>query len=276
MVDGGTKTTETSISITVAALNEEQNLAQAVDIIVGSVQRWFDSYEIVIFNDGSSDRTGEVAEELAAKYDGLTVVHHERSQCLGGVIRNGLARARMEHYMWIDGKGATTKQALDSIFALCGQYDLIVPYPNNQSERPLIRQLIARTFVTLLNTLFRLKLRYYTHVVLCRTQQVRQFRIRTDSYAYQAEMLIKMIKSGCSYTQVGVPDRYDLPGRRTKAFKFNNVIRMFTFLTMTIWDVYIARNSPRITPSGDQLQPVLRQEVVKERRHKYCTWRSKG
>ena len=267
MVDGGTKTTETSISITVAALNEEQNLAQAVDIIVGSVQRWFDSYEIVIFNDGSSDRTGEVAEELAAKYDGLTVVHHERSQCLGGVIRNGLARARMEHYMWIDGKGATTKQALDSIFALCGQYDLIVPYPNNQSERPLIRQLIARAFVILLNMLFRLNLRYYTHVVLCRTHQVRQFRIRTDSYAYQAEMLIKMIKSGCSYTQVGVPDRYDLPGRRTKAFKFNNVIRMFTFLTMTIWDVYIARNSPRIATSDDQLQPVLRQEVVKERHH---------
>jgi glycosyltransferase involved in cell wall biosynthesis len=256
--------TKSSITIAVAALNEDENLKQAVRIMVEAAERCFESYEIIIFNDGSTDRTGEVAEALAARYTDVSVVHHERPKCLGGVIRSGLTRARMEYFMWIDGKGATTEQALDSIFAMRGQSDLIVPYPNNQHERSWVRRLISCTFVTVLNVLFQLKLKYYTHVVLCRTDQVRQFTIRTNSYAFQAEMLIKMIKSGCSYSEVGVSDRYEFVGRRTKAFRLNNFTRMGTFLAMTMWDVHIARNYRQTLSSCDQSVPPSKEMAMKE------------
>ncbi len=230
-----------SITVAVAALDEEGHLDQAVEIVIKAVERSFDSYEIIIFNDGSTDRTGEVADALAARYPHVKAVHHKRPKCVGGVIRRGLARARMKYFIWVDGKGATTEQALDSIFAHRGQADLVVPFPSNQHERSWSRRVISRTLVVLLNVLFRLNLRYYTHLVLCRTVQARQFTVQTSSYAYQAELLIKMIKSGCSYVEVAVEDRYDIDQRRTKAFKPKNVFGVLTFLFRTCRDVYIGR-----------------------------------
>jgi glycosyltransferase involved in cell wall biosynthesis len=230
-----------SITIAVAALNEEAHLESAVDIIVRVVGRHFDQYEIIVYNDGSTDRTGEIADALVERYPSVVAVHHDRPQCLGGVIRSGLARARGTYFMWVDGKGATTEPALDAIFSHREEADLVVPYPCNQHERPWARRAVSRTFVLLLNTLFRLRLNYYTHVVLCRTAQARQFTVHTNSYAYQAEALIKMIKSGHSYVHIGVEDRYDQQDRKTKAFKLNNVTRVAAFLLRTFWDVYIVR-----------------------------------
>ena len=232
---------EDTITVAVATLNEEPQLKHAVEIIIEAVQECFDAYEIIIFNDGSTDRTGEVADALAARYPDVTAVHHSRPKCVGGVIRSGLERARMNYYIWVDGKGATTKEALLSIFALRGQADLVVPFQSNGHERPWSRRVISRAFVKILNTLFGLNLTYYTHLVLCRASQARQFSVRTNSYGYQAEMLIKMIKSGCSYVEVCVQDRYDIKQSRTKAFKPQNVIGILTFLFWTCWDVYIGR-----------------------------------
>lgn len=231
-----------SITVVVPALNEEHHLESAVEIIVEAVERWFDEYEIFIYNDGSTDSTGEVAERIAARNGQITAIHHARPQCLGGVIQAGLQRATMTYFMWIDGKGATTAESLNNIFSRCGEADLVVPWPTNQHERPFVRRVISRTFVVLFNTLFRLRLNYYTHPVLCRTEQAQRFTIRTASYAFQVEALIKMIKSGCSYVQVPVKDHFQLQEvgkRKTKAFRWKNVSGTLVCLLRTLWDVYV-------------------------------------
>jgi hypothetical protein len=64
-------------------------------------------------------------------------------------------------------------------------------------------------------------------------------QVRTDSYAYQAEALIKLIKSGHSYVQVGVRDNFSREGVATKAFKPGNVFGVAAFLGRALWDVYV-------------------------------------
>ena len=234
-----------SITVAIAALNEETHLKGAVETVLRAVSRHFESFEIIIFNDGSTDGTGRIADTLAECHQQVTVVHHERPKCLGGVIRSGLSRARMKRFMWVDGKGATTEAALDAIFSLRDKADLVVPYPCNQHERALRRRIISRAFVTLVGMLFRTDLKYYTHVALFHTAQARQFSVRTDSYAYQAEALIKMIRAGHTYVQVGVEDCYSQEDGQTKAFKLNNVTGIATFLLGTLWDVYVVRGFRR-------------------------------
>ena len=106
-----------SITIVVPALNEQHHLGGAVDAILQAVQKTFDEYEILIFNDGSTDETGKVADQIATQYPCVSTFHHEQPRCLGGVIRRGLRKARMEYFMWVDGKGATSEQALLNIFS---------------------------------------------------------------------------------------------------------------------------------------------------------------
>ena len=234
--------TDNSITIVVPALDEERNLAGAVRTMIDAAERSFDDYEILIFNDGSTDRTGEIADELAAEHEHVFAFHHEQPKCVGGVVREGCRRARMHYLIWVDSKGATSGESLDAIFAKKGQADLVVPYATNTSERSLGRRVVSVTFRTLVNTLFGLKLRYHLHSVMCRTALAKQFTIRTNSYAYQAEALVKMIRSGASYVEVGVRDGYDDEGRCTKAFRPNNVIGVGRFLLRTLWDVYARRD----------------------------------
>lgn len=230
-----------SISIVLPALNEEDELEGSVRTTIAALERWFDPWELLIFNDGSTDRTGEIADRLAAEFPAVRAYHHESPQSIGGVLRRGLQEARYRYFMWVDGKGATTPEAFDAIFALCGQADMVVPYASNQHERTLLRQVISRSFCFVLNTIFRLDLHQYTHLVLCETAAARRVPVRTASYAYQAESLIKMIKAGATYVQVGVEDDFKREAGHSKAFRLSNIFGVAAFFFQIVWDVYAGR-----------------------------------
>lgn len=239
-----------SITIVVPALNEEEELAASVRTAAAAAQRWFDEHEILVFDDGSTDRTGEIADQLARDLPHVSAFHHHRPQSIGGVLRRGLEKAGMRYFMWVDGKGATTAEAFDRIFAACGEADLVVPYAANQHERQWIRRVISRLFVGSLNLVFGLDLKQYTHLVLCETATARRFPIRTSSYAYQAEALIKMIKGGCTYVQVGVDDNFGREAAHSKAFKPRNVLGVATFFFRIVWDAY--GNPRRRAPTASE------------------------
>jgi glycosyltransferase involved in cell wall biosynthesis len=233
-----------SLSVIVPALNEEAGLEGAVTTILEVVARTVPEHEILIFDDGSTDRTGAIAEDLARKHASIRVFHHGRPHGLGGVIRAGWQQARMQQVMWVDGQGVTSAEALERILAERSKADLVVPYAVNQKERDWLRRSIARAFRGTLNLVFGLDLHQYTHLVVAPREVVCKLRVRTDSHALQAEALVKMIKSGCSYVQVGVEDRFRIETRRSKAFRLRNVLGVGSFLFLTIWDVYFARGRP--------------------------------
>jgi len=230
-----------SLTIVVPARDEEVHLKEAVQVVLDVVPRFFETFEVLIVDDGSNDRTGEVADELAAFHPSIVALHNRPARGLGGVVRQGLGRARMPYFMYVDGKGATTAAALEQIFCHCGEADLVIPYPINMHERSALRRLISLAYQNLLNFLFGLRLHYYNHLVLYPTVLARSVRVRTDTYAFQAEYLIKLLKRGVSFVEVGVEDRFNIEGRKTKAFKFRNVSGICLFIFRTLWDVYILR-----------------------------------
>ncbi len=221
------------------ALNEEEELEGSVRTTVSALRDWFAEWELLVYDDGSTDATGAIAERLAAEIEGVVAFHHATPQSIGGVLRRGLERARMRHFMWVDGKGATPREALDRIFSHCGEADLVVPYAANQHERTRLRRAISRAFCATLNLIFGLDLRQYTHLVLCETAAARHVAVRTDSYAFQAEALIKMIKAGCSYVEVGVVDDFKREAGHSKAFRWRNVIGVAAFFLRVVWDVRV-------------------------------------
>lgn len=245
---------ENSITVVVPALNEENHLAGAVAGIVQATEQSFDEYEILVFNDGSTDRTGEIAEELAERYEYVRAFHHKSPKCIGGVIREGLKRAKMNYFIYVDGKGATSAEALAIIFAEKGKADLVISYATNVNERNIGRRIISRLFQTLLNILFRLNVKHYGNSILYRSSQLKQFNIRTNSFGYQPEALIKMLKSGCSYVQAGYKDKFDIKSRKSKAFKLTNIINVSKFILATLWEIYIRKDTVKMSNIQDAAQ----------------------
>lgn len=231
------------LTVVMPARDEEAHLRDAAQVVLDVVPRFFDSFELLIVDDGSHDRTGAIADELASRYPQVVALHNHPSRGLGGVVRQGLALAKMGSFMYVDGKGATPAAALERILSRHGEADLVIPYPVNMHERSRLRRVISWTFQRLLNVLFGLRLRYFNHLVLYPTVLLQGVRVLNDSYSFQAECIIKLLKRGASYVEVGVVDRFDLDGHKSKAFKLRNVAGVGLFLLITLWDVYIRRLS---------------------------------
>ena len=228
---------DNSIAIIIPAYNEEKKLAATVQTVFEAVQKKFKAWEILIFNDGSTDSTAEIADRLAEEYEFVKVIHHVYPTCLGSIYKEGLRLARMKYYMRVNGKNDLSVDELSKIFSLCGAADLVIPYTTNSYERPLIRRFLSKLFINILNYLFNLRLQYYNHSVLCKRELLKDIDILTDSYAFQAEILIKLIKSGSSYLEIGVKDTFR-KGTKTKAFSFKNMWGVFVFLVKAALEKY--------------------------------------
>ncbi len=82
-----------SLSVVIPAFNEEPNIAAALQRVSNVLQTLNLDYEIILVNDGSRDRTGEIAQGLTAQIPNLLVVEHFPNRGYGGALKAGFARA---------------------------------------------------------------------------------------------------------------------------------------------------------------------------------------
>jgi glycosyltransferase involved in cell wall biosynthesis len=226
-----------SLSVIVPALNEEKFLESTVETVLEAAQSHFNQYEIIIFNDGSTDNTGLVADKISKNNKCVKVIHNKKKMCIGGIYKQGIEMAKMDYIILVNGKNDIAVKELEKIFLLKGKADMIIPYALNKKQRPLKRRIVSGLFVALLNLFFDLNLKYYNHYVLHKRKIINSIKINTNSYAFQAEALIKLIKQGCSYKEVGVNDNFS-NDIKTKAFGVRNIFGVANFFFRMSKEVY--------------------------------------
>lgn len=202
----------------------------------------FGDYELLLFDDGSTDRTGRIMDELAAADPRhVRVTHNPTPRNLGGVYKQGIALARMDYVLMVPGDNENPGHALQAPFDAIGRADIVLPYPVNSDVRGPARHLVSRVYVGLLNRLFGLRVRYYNGTVIHRTANLKNLPIQTSSFAYQAEILIKLLCAGKSFVEV--PIRIDPPkeGRRSRAFRWKNMVQVGRTLGGLFVDLRIRR-----------------------------------
>jgi glycosyltransferase involved in cell wall biosynthesis len=217
----------------VPCYNEEPNLAGTVDEIMAAADgAGLESYEIVMVDDGSTDGTGAALQRLAATNTQIQPVINPHNLGLGGAYKAGVAAARGTYVMMIPGDNAHPARGIVPILKCAGQADIVIPYVTNAEVRSFARRMASRGFVGLMNALFGLDVPYYNGLVVHRLDLLRGIEIETDSFAYQAEAIVKLLKGGADYAAVGVEINAVEHGGTT-AFRLSNVIRVLR----TLWDL---------------------------------------
>lgn len=216
-----------SITIIIPAFNEAGNLPGTVADIVPLAQKHFQDYEILIFNDCSSDETGAIADETARKNPKIKVIHNPRNMGLGYNYKTGVQMAAKDYVMMVPGDNEITGASYEGMFeALKAGKDIVIPYTANMEVRPRMRQIISRVYTFLINFLFGLRVAYFNGTVIHRRSVIQSLRIETDGFAYQAEALIKLIKAGRTFVEVPMYLKQRAYGE-TKAFNPRNIYRVF-------------------------------------------------
>lgn len=132
-----------TISVIVMAFNEADNLESVIKEIEGTLDGIALPAEIVVINDGSSDRTGVIADQLAKELARVRVIHHEINQGLGEVYRTGFASARGEVITFFPADGQFPAEIIAQFFPLMGQTDLVLGYLPDRDD-PLLAKALSR------------------------------------------------------------------------------------------------------------------------------------
>jgi len=101
---------EVNLSVIIPAYNEEERLPSMLDECLEYLEEKSKSYEVIIVDDGSKDKTTEVGLEYVDKYgsDKVRVLKLAKNRGKGGAVRMGMLKARGEHLLFADADGATT------------------------------------------------------------------------------------------------------------------------------------------------------------------------
>ncbi len=224
-----------SLSIIVPAYNEEKNLANTILVINKALNSLIEDYEILIFNDCSKDRTGEIADELAKKDKRIKVIHNPINMSLGYNYIKGIKLANKEFIMMIPGDDDIPEESIMQILKEMGNADIINNYFTNPFEvRSFHRVLISKAFVKLMNLLLGLKLEYYTGSVLHKRNLLKKININNHSFSYQVDILAKLLKSGCSYKEIGIRQTGKGTGS-SHFYTFKNLKGVFIGVLSLLW-----------------------------------------
>ncbi|MGE5293400.1 MAG: glycosyltransferase family 2 protein, partial [Solirubrobacterales bacterium] len=85
----GGSTPPVSISVFFPCYNEQDNVAKVTEQAIQVLEGLNADYEVILVDDGSSDRTPEVADRLAAANQKVRVVHHPHNRGYGAALQSG-------------------------------------------------------------------------------------------------------------------------------------------------------------------------------------------
>lgn len=228
-----------SITVIVPCLNEEANLRGTIACVKEALaSSRFSDFEIIIFNDASTDKTGPVAEDIKSKEKGIKVIHNLRNMGFGYNYTEGVRVAEKDYIIMVPGDNEIPTEAITKVLSRAGKADLIIPYTANPEVRPLSRRVISSLFVAIMNVLFGLRLRYYNGTCLIKSELLKKVPLKTWGFAYMAAILVRLVRSGASYIEVGVNIAPRLAGK-TKAFRLKNIVSVFSAIADLFWDVRV-------------------------------------
>jgi glycosyltransferase involved in cell wall biosynthesis len=111
---------QSSVSVLIPACNEEECLANTVAAI-NKHRPLFQKMEIIVINDGSRDRTAEIARTLP-----VTLVEHATTRGYGASLKDGLRIAKGELILIADADGTYPLEEIPRLAADAEKFDMIV------------------------------------------------------------------------------------------------------------------------------------------------------
>ena len=206
-----------SLSIFFPCYNEEQNVARVVQAALEAAPAFADDYEIIVVNDGSRDRTGEIAEQLAREQPRVRAVHNRPNLGYGGAVARGLREARKEWVFFTDGDGQFDIRELPLLIELLDACDVAVGYRRRRAD-PWHRRVNGVCWTWLVRLLFGLKVRDIDCAFkLLPRSLVEGLELRSQGALISTELLAKAHYAGLRIAEVGVSHYPRTAGAQTGA-----------------------------------------------------------
>lgn len=245
---------ERTLSIIIPAFNEEANIAATVAEVTQAIGDGFADYELLVINDGSSDGTARVIDALAQADPHVKAVHNPHNMGFGATYRRGVELARMNYVGIIPGDNEIVGRSIKASLELVGAADMVIPFTMNMEVRPYKRRVFSRLYTLIMNMLFCCELQYYNGPVIHRSDILKATGINTSGFAFQSTLLVRLIRSGHSFIEVGMYLRPRAGGRST-ALRLKNVVSVCMAIARLAKTVHVDEKQRYSVPVNRVLYP---------------------
>lgn len=130
------------LSIVVPFLNEEESISHMYDAVISAVEPLGCRFELIFVDDGSTDRTLEIARQLAASDTRLRVIKFRRNYGQTPAMAAGIDHARGRVIVTMDGDLQNDPRDISGLLEQIDKgYDLVVGWRFNRKDKLISRKI---------------------------------------------------------------------------------------------------------------------------------------
>lgn len=216
-----------SISVILPAFNEEKNIENTLSNTINYLNKTFSNFEIIVVDDGSTDKTFKVVEQIAVKYHNIILKKHEINRGYGQSLKTGFDTASKEFIFFMDSDGQFEISDLDKLTPHITDKNIVIGYRYQRADTN-IRKLNTLLYHTYLRTIFKLKVKDVdcAFKLFPREAYLKIRPIRSEGAFFSAEFLLKLIKEDYNLVEIAVNHYPRLYGSPTGA-NIGVILKMF-------------------------------------------------
>jgi len=191
-----------TLSVIMPALNEEKNIETAIVSTLDSFEKHEIDGEIIVINDGSTDKTRDIVEGLSQKTHKIKIISHKKPMGIGYSFIDGVKNSEKDVVVMFPGDNENNPDDALLFFDLMDKVDIIIPFIHNIDVRDKGRRVISSIYNFIINMTFGIKLNYHNGTTFYRREIVNEVELSSYGFFYQAELLIKLIRKGYLFAEV--------------------------------------------------------------------------
>ncbi len=206
-----------SITVFFPCHNEQANVSRVAEQAVTVLEGLKANYELIIVDDGSTDRTGKIADELAAGNSHIRVIHHPHNQGYGAALQSGFRAATKELVFYTDGDGQFDIGEMPALLPLLSECDIVSCYRTNRRDN-LVRKLNGWLWTQVICLAFSLRIRDVDCAFkLYRRVIFDEIKMESTGALIDTEILARAVRKGYRIAQRGVHHYPRTAGQQTGA-----------------------------------------------------------
>lgn len=114
------------LSIVIPVYNEEKRLPKNLDNIISFLKKRRESYEIILVDDGSTDRTWEIIQKYIRKYLNIVRLKHFTNRGKGAAVKTGMLASNGRIILMTDCDLSTPIEEMDNLIRYSSKYDIVI------------------------------------------------------------------------------------------------------------------------------------------------------
>lgn len=195
-----------SLSIFFPAYNEEANIAETIRQADEMAQSVTDTYEIIIVNDGSKDKTQQVVQNTITQFPKARLITHEQNKGYGEALLTGLRNAQHEWVFFSDSDLQFDLNQIHDLIPFTDTHDVVIGYRAPRND-PFMRKVNAWGWKVLNRLMFGLRVKD----IDCAYKLFRKTALdpvlpdmKSGGAMISAELLIRLTRNGAKVKELPV------------------------------------------------------------------------